>query len=168
MYFHKKAEFLAGTLSNIFVAELSTSYTHAKSFIGKGDFIVTAALGTWSHFNVAKLDGSEYSVKNWYIQGYDPINFVFGDYFFVNVAERQSSREKRWMVGLLSDTYRTVWLKTREEPSGLFVKELITNNTAKLYYTMYSSASEGYVLYKEEANLEFTVSNQVSTSVGIN
>lgn len=168
LYFHKKSDFLAGTLSNIHVADLSSSYTKAKSFRGSGDFIVATAFGTYSHFNVAKLDGNAYSVKNWFINGYNPITFAFGDYFFVNVAERQGTGEKRWMVGLLSETYRTVWLKTREEPNGLFVRELTINSTARIYYTMYNSVSQGYLLYKEDANLNFTTSNEASGSIGVN
>jgi hypothetical protein len=168
LFFHKKDDFLSGTLSNIYVATLNSSYTNAKSFKGNGDFIVASAFGTFSHFNVAKLNGNTITVNNWYINGYDPIDFYIGDYFFVDITERQSNGQKRWMVGLLSDTHRTVWLKTREVPSGLSVRELVQNNTARLYYTMYNTASGGFVLYKEDVDLQFTVTNESSESVGIN
>ena len=72
------------------------------------------------------------------------------------------------MVGLLSDTRPYLRAKTREEPTGLSVRGLVQNSTARLYYTMYNSASGGFVLYKEDVDLVFTVTNESSESVGVN
>jgi hypothetical protein len=168
LFFHKKDDFLSGTLSNIKVATLESNYTTAKSFKGNGDFIVASAFNANSHFNVAKLDGNYISVSNWYIIGTNPIDFFIGDYFFVDITEGPSHGQIRWMVGLISDTYSSVYHKTREEPSGLSVRELVQKSTARLYYTMYNTASGGFVLYKEDVDLQFTVTNESSQSVGIN
>lgn len=138
-------------------------------FRGRGNLIITGSLGSSSHFNVAKVEQEEIQVKNWFIRYTNPKVFAFGDYFYVNVVESSFvSATTRWMVGLVSETYKTVWIKEREEPSGLFVRDLIVNNTGRIYYTLYNSETDSYALLRENSDLNFTTSNQKSETIGLN
>mmetsp|Transcript_21954 Transcript_21954/g.24391 ORF Transcript_21954/g.24391 Transcript_21954/m.24391 type:complete len:257 (+) Transcript_21954:450-1220(+) len=74
----------------------------------------------------------------------------------------------KWMIGLLKEDYNTLRLITRDEPSGVSMRELSTESTAYLYYTFYDSSSEGYRLYKEVTDLSFSTSGQTYESIGKN
>jgi len=88
---------------------------------------------------------------------------------FLNIAHNTHQPTKiKWIIGVLTDGYSTLHLITRNEPNGVAMKELSSNSTARLYYTLYDSSISGYHLYKEDVNLRFNVTNQKFETAGKN
>jgi len=168
LFYHKRANFLANDLSTISKKDVSV-YTSATSHRGNKNLIVTATLGDLSHFTVAYLNGAAIDSTHYYIRGFSPINFAFGDDIFVDVTKSISSGSIRWMIGILNDSnYRTVYLLDRAIPSGIALRDITPKTNARIYYTLADSTTNGFLLYKEDSDLQFNLSNQAKNSVGKN
>ena len=168
LFYHKKSNFENNDLSTISRKDVS-AYSSATSHRGNRNLIITATLGDLSHFTVAYLNGGNIDSTHYYIRGYSPINFAFSDDIFINVAKTITSGTIRWMIGILNDSsYRTVYLLDRAIPSGIAIRDVTPRTKARIYYTMADTASSGFILYKEDSDLQFNLSNKSQASVGKN
>jgi hypothetical protein len=168
LFYHKKSNFESNDLSTIVKKDVS-AYSSATSHSGNRNMIITATLGEFSHFTVAYLNGANIDSTHYYIRGYSPINFAFGDDIFVDVTKSTSSGVIKWMIGILNDSsYRTVYLLDRAIPSGIALRDVTPKSKARIYYTLADPATLGYILYKEDSDLQFNLSNKSQASVGKN
>ena len=107
-------------------------------------------------------------MQHWNSKNIFPLNFAFDGRFFINIGSYQIADFTFWIVGLLHHTQVQVISKVKAAPSGLALREIVTNTKANLYYTEYSQSSYSYDLIKEETNLQFITSNTVSVNIGQN
>jgi len=174
LFYYKKIDFLNGDYSSFLQKSIAEYHPLAgKEIDHKGNFkyISTTVFGDSSHFVLAYLN-SDNSIKasHYWIYGYTPLKFVFGDEFSLGIAKSQIDGKYYWMISYLDPKPTRVWMKRREPPIGIAINDIssLGNKEAKNYYTVFSNDLINYILKIEHTDKFFNVWDQSSISVGKN